>query len=34
MYWDASSGGFYSSSDSKWYSWDAARAEFVEWKQQ
>lgn len=30
MYWDASSGGFYS--DGKWYSYDEATAQFVEWK--
>ena len=34
MYWDATSGGFYKSSDSKWYSWDAAKQAFVEWQQQ
>lgn len=34
MYWDASSGGFYNSSDGRWYSWDAAAAQFVAWPQQ
>lgn len=31
MYWDSSSGGFYSSGDGKWYSWDAGTQAFVEW---
>lgn len=30
MYWDASSGGFYS--EGKWYSYDEAAGQFVEWK--
>ncbi|WIA19510.1 hypothetical protein OEZ85_004121 [Tetradesmus obliquus] len=29
MYWDASSGGFYS--EGKWYSYDEAAGQFVEW---
>ncbi|KAI7844013.1 hypothetical protein COHA_002550 [Chlorella ohadii] len=31
MYWDASSGGFYNPVDSKWYSWDDGKQQFVEW---
>ena len=30
MYWDAASGGF--SSGGKWYSYDAATQQYVEWK--
>lgn len=31
MYWDATSGGFFNPTDSKWYSWDGASQQFVEW---
>ncbi|PRW60637.1 CD2 antigen cytoplasmic tail-binding 2 [Chlorella sorokiniana] len=31
MYWDASSGGFYNPADTKWYSWDGDKQQFVEW---
>ncbi|KAK2078812.1 hypothetical protein QBZ16_003652 [Prototheca wickerhamii] len=32
LYWDPKSGGFYDGRSGLWYRWDAASAQFVEWK--
>ena len=33
MYFDATSGGFYSGSDGKWYLYDEASQQFQDWTQ-